>query len=336
MRHTLKFPSSIGTYLPQKRRDLTKDHLLTLCCLWNYRSDAWERKGNLKRRRLEGAAAAKPSVPSTALALPSPPVLPLPVLCVLETDSVRAFVDAHLRPLLRRSAAALEGRKLAAATAFASCGFVPFGPPSLENHLGMVQVLQACSARWGAAASSERRRAWIQPALALGDPSSALAWEVIFYCPPEDDAMAYLAEMSGILASGMRYMRMVTSAAAARQLNIPAGTAEEAVFKTSLDEFSDAMRDCSAFGAATQQLLAQLRVGTTLHTYSDACQVVLLAISAYAADASRAYTARHAWSAAALQRKEVETLIARDVKEFGWQKFLTKEGVPLPRCEYRG
>ena len=300
-------------------RDIDKTCLILLCRLWGYRSEQWQPRGDQKRRRRSPTPSQSP--PSSALALPPVPRLPLPPVCTLDAASLRGFISSQLEPLLRASSLAFEGPRSRESTL--SDGQAPFTLSSLDSYAAMTALCAAMHARWASAAAAQR--SWAAPAMqsralcgAPAEPETAAAWQLLPFCAEEGGAAEHLREFAEMLKAGMRMLRgnrpeLVLGGRAAA--SPPPG------FTVAQDEFSNALRDGNAFHAGAQLLLAQLHAGSSLEVYVAGSEALLFATAVYMADTSAAYVRRRDWSAAVLRDRAAQPMELRTGPDQNYRAF---------------
>lgn len=277
-------PLAMAPLLRRKRGcDLNKAQLVALCRAWGYKSGAWQPK--------HGRAAKRTRPPSPQpRAGPAPPS-PLRLLALPhDASSLRARIAADVAGLLRASSTAWEGpraRELTQATRVAG-----FSHDSLRQYVGMGAVLRVFERQCSEAMKAHAAAAAAPSAVARAD---APACAVLPLCAPGAEASEQvLGLLRSMLTSGTRLLHSARCATSAP------GDEPEDVVLVAQTEISEALQAGLAGVARAHALLTWLCATAPLGAYLTAAELLLHEARSYAEATSHAFSARSAWSVAAV------------------------------------
>ena len=274
---------------------MRKSHLIALCRSWGYRSDLWQRKTDLVRKRKFAAADAPPQVAAGALvvALPRPPAT---AAAPMDEAGLRTLVVEQFGRLLTGSTRAFAGD--AARAAVEAHHDVAFYAVCLSEYETMATALRTTARSWRV--TLKQQRAWSIAAAAAAASHSSHFGErgnTLWALTPFLDADAPVESSLAVMQHGLVIAHRMWRAGLEHEKAAHAPHPLSPVVSVAIAEFERALLDALQFKAQASLLLARLRADAPLRAYFLAVELLAEECARYCTKAANAYDERASWTA---------------------------------------
>ena len=273
---------------------MRKSHLIALCRFWGYRSDLWQRKIDLVRKRKFAAACAPPQAAAGDLvvALPRPPAT---AAAPMDEAGLRVLVVEQLSRLLAGSTRAFAGD--AARAAVEAHNEVAFYATCSSEYETMAAALRTTARSWRV--TLKQQRAWSIAAAATAASQSHFGerGNTLWALAPFLDADSPVERGLEVMQHGLVVAHRMWRAGVEHETAVHAPLPLSPVVSVAIAEFERALLDALQFKAQASLLLARLRADAPLRAYFLAVELLAEECARYCTNAANAYDERATWTA---------------------------------------
>ena len=301
--------AELGSMLLRRQSNsMRKSHLIALCRFWGYRSDLWQRKTDLLRKRKFKAADAPLPAAAGALVVALPR---LPATADAPTDDagLRTLVGEQLGALLISSTRAIAGD--AARAAVEAHNVVAFYASSLSEYENMAKVLRTMARSWRI--TLQKQRAWsVAAAAAASSRTHCERGNALWAVAPFLDAAAPVEGSLAVMQRGLIVAHRMWCAGVAHETAVHSPHPLPPVVSVAMAEIERALLDALQFEAQASLLLARLRADAPLRAYFVAVDLLASECAQYCNNAADAYEERAAWTAEVMRRGLKGRILAQE------------------------
>ena len=302
--------TELGSMLRRRQSNsMRKSHLIALCRFWGYRSDLWQRKTDLVRKRKFAAAGAPPQAAAGALtvALPRPPAT---AAAPTDDAGLRTLVVEQLGSLLAKSTRSIAGD--AARAAVQAHNEVAFYAICLSEYETMATALRTTARSWRV--TLKQQRAWSIAAAAAAASRSHFGerGNTLWALTPFLNADAPVESSLAVMQSGLVVAHRMWRAGMEHETAVHAPNPLSPAVSVALAEFEHALLDALQFKAQASMLLARLRAEAPLRSYFFAVELLGAECVRYCTNAASAYDERAAWTAELMRNGLAGRTLAQD------------------------
>ena len=287
--------AELGSMLRRRQSNgMRKSHLMALCRFWGYRSDLWQRKTDVVRKRKFSAAGAPPQAAAGALVV-APPRAPVTAAVPRDDAGLRALVVEQFGCLLERSVRAFAGD--AARAAVEAHNEVAFYSICLSEYETMAAALRTTARSWHITLKQQRAWSIAASAAAASHTRFGERLNTLWAVAPLLDAEAPVESSLAVMQNGLVAAHRMWRAGMEHETALHAPQPLPPVVSVAVAEFERALLDALQFKAQASLLLARLRAEAPPRAYFFAVELLAAECARYCTNAANAYDERATWTA---------------------------------------